>query len=257
MDQDPPESTKADGVKRFLPLKVGISDVANIDFYYIDFKPPSGETPETMFKKIRLAFPEFAAGKGAVKEFAFGPYRGSLDANDKFLKANTELWNKTEPLGALMTFLLGTKYPHSARLFAGDYQAAPGSVGLFEKAGDVQVTCASPTDFIFTTVDTKVGKVHPVAGNRGFGIQPNPDGTFRFYSMAADRQSDSFPVRLAGWTGDDVFCQGHDFWILFYSNMKSFLKTKNSAVLTNHGPVKYPFDENGNHPALDCTTSQK
>jgi hypothetical protein len=203
---------------------------------------------------IRLHFPDFAAG--TANEFAFGPYRSSLEPTDRLLAKYTKIWESDDPSGALMTFNLDTIFP-SAVLGAIGYRAPPGRV-LFarEKAGDVQVICASETDFVFATVETDNGGVHPVAGNRAFGLKDLGNGSFRFYSKAADRESDEKTNLVTDLITAGVLCQGHKFWISFYSAMKTYLNekgmpAKSDAHLDNHGPVPYPFQA-GNQPKLIC-----
>ena len=93
--------------------------------------------------------------------------------------------------------------------------------------GDVQATCASDTDFIFSTVDAEKDDEHPVSGNRGFGLKDNLDGTWSFYSMGADRLTDDLinKVRIPQLSnrGKDVFELGEDFWISFYGELSKKL----------------------------------
>jgi hypothetical protein len=237
---------KTPGFVRFLPIEGGKND-GNIDFYYIDFVPRAGQTPKSAFKEIRLHFSDFAAG--TANEYAFGPYRSTLDSNDEVLQANKNKWELDDPTGALMTFNLDTPFPESFLYF---YKAQPGRVTIMEKAGDVRVICASETDFVFATVETEVGRTHPVAGNRAFGLKDMGNGTFRFYSKAADRESDSAPNHIT----PGIFCKGHKFWISFYAAMRTYLNrsgmpAKEDANLENHGPVPYPF-HSGDQPKLKC-----
>lgn len=237
---------KANGVKNFLPL--GTRDGrANIDFYYVTFQRPPGMTPKAFFREIRLQFAVFAKGKSG--NFAFGPYEASKEANDAVRAINDALWKSESPKGALMTFNLGGLFPSSSR--------RTGIVGIFEKAGDVQVICSSDLDFVFSTVETVKGGMHPVAGFRGFGLLVNPgDLTWTFYSKAVDRSSGTLwnlPAYQVHF--DALFCLGHDFWVGFFGQLHRFLETRNAKVgksgLDNHGPVKFPFD-NGPYPRLDC-----
>jgi hypothetical protein len=246
-----PSTTPAKGVIRFEPVTSGKGDV-NIDFLYVSFSPPNGMTLATFFKIIRLRFPLFAAGK--THRFGFGPYDESGALNDSVGQANLRKWESDNPLGALMSFNLDTLWPSSVIPGAG----APGNGRwITEKAGDVQVTCASTTDFIFSTVESDYGGMHPVAGNRGFGLMSSADGqTWTFYSKAVDRDSGSkmnLPLLLPG--QDSVFCKGQSFWIDFFSEIRNYLKGRGLKVktwsLANHGPVAYPFPS-GQQPAAKC-----
>jgi len=51
---------------------------------------------------------------------------------------------------------------------------------------------------------------HPVSGNRQFGISPNSDGTYEFYSQAADRG------KLAGILKPIAFMTANDMEEIFY-----------------------------------------
>jgi hypothetical protein len=147
----------------------------------------------------------------------------------------------------LMSFELDTQYPNPQTWVA----LGKNVLQFVHPRGDVQVTCHSDTDFIFSTVETEKGWTHPVAGNRGFGIQDMNDGTWMFYSKAVDRASDSvFNKKVFG--GKGVFCYGHLFWLQFYSNMKDYL-AKNKIQFRkfsseNHGTVFYPFRPDGAAP---------
>lgn len=243
----------ARGVERFLTLDTGRGP-ANIDFYHITFTAPAGKTVPEFFKMIRIAFPEFVEGKSRL--YAFGPYDESTRPDDPVGRANLAKWKSDNPQGALMSFNLGSLRPSATRFLG---PAHPGrGVGITEEAGDVQVICASPTDFIFATVFTKEGYWHPVAGYRAFGLKSDPNGqTWTFYSKAVDRDS-GYPANamVRSWyNGNGVFCLGHIFWISFFGEIRSFLQARGLKVtepnLTNHGPVPYPFPS-GSQPALKC-----
>jgi hypothetical protein len=175
-----------------------------------------------MFLELRLHFKEFAEAKTGY--YSFGPYKTS-DAE----KANEKLWASKNPKGALMSFNLDTRF---ANAFFRN-----GTYLIYEKFGDVQVTCATETDIVFSTVETKKGGTHPVNGNRGFGLKDSGDGTMTFYSKAADRESD-FKMN---WSAD-VFAKGQEFWEVFYDAMVEYLNGQNLKAkkhLDNHQVVKY------------------
>jgi hypothetical protein len=247
--------TMAPGVKRFLPFGGGVGDVMNIDFYYIKFAPAPGKSLQQVFKDLRLHFGQFARGK--TGDFDFGPYssiRPWEPGTDPNLKRNETLWKSDNPMGALMSFDLDTLWPST---FIG------GATALVKSQdGDLQVTCATPTDFVFSTVDTVRGGPHPVAGNRGFGLKDNGDGTWMFYSKAADRESDLTLngaahilhwVRLSG----SIFCLGHKFWMGFFPAMSEYLGAKGMPTKeffsTNHGPTAWPFKPGPQTPAISCS----
>lgn len=242
------QQDRAPGVVRFLP-HVGGEGPANIDFYFVTFQAPTGVRPEEFFRTIRGSFSSFARGKTA--QFAFGPYDESEDANDPVRARNTALWDSSAPLGALMSFNLDSIWPLAGHL--GTAQSGSGRLPLIEKAGDVQVVCATPTDFVFATVETEEGDMHPVAGYRGFGLRDDGNGIWTFYSKALDRDSGTWHNDMPG--VGDIFCNGHIFWISFFAEFRAFLRARGLGVVTwrlsNHGPVPYPFQQ-GQQPVSRC-----
>lgn len=226
---------EAKHVKRFLPPDSGIGDVVNMDFYYVTFKSPSGKSLGDAFKAIRLHFPEFA--RGSTGEYDFKAYGTTLDLSG-YAKENQKKWESTTLVGALMTFKLDTAYPRPTSFG----QVLKRRIMFIDPWGSVQATCGSDTDFIFSTVDIENGWIHPVAGNRGFGIRDAGNGNWMFYSKAVDRESDN-PLNYLG--AKTVFCYGHLFWLNFYSNMKDYLNRNGMPVqhvgTTNRGTMWWPF----------------
>jgi hypothetical protein len=251
----PPTSTirKAPGVVRFLNIEGGRGTVVNVDFYYVTFTPASGADLNATFLDLRLHFSKFA--EGSDKYFGFGPYQSNSKDSDHLGASNATLWASDKPFGALMSFNLDTLFPfpyiHGAALVLG------------EAHGDVQVTCSSPTNFTFSTVESKSGGVHPVAGNRGFGLKANEDGTWMFYSKATDRESDSklnvVPRTLTMAHQDNIFCRGHAFWLRFYSSLQTYLGNSGSTNIHffsgNRGTVAYPLNFGAPVPVQEtCST---
>jgi hypothetical protein len=242
-------ATPAPGVTQFLfPIRDGTPEV-NIDFYYVRFNSPQNTTLEELFKDLRFHFNTFAEGN--TKDFGFGPYPASKDPNDPVKQSNDALWKKDIPLKALMRFQLDTLWP------ATGFSANAAVRYVMHKAGDLQVTCATKTDFVFSTVESETGWSHPVAGNRGFGLMDNGDGTWMFYSKAVDRKTFSGANLAARFIQKDVFCLGHKFWLLFYSDMKTYLEGKRMRVREiwtgNHGPVPFPFQMGSQTPTKECS----
>lgn len=250
----------ANGVVRFLPFTGNdVEGPANIDFYYVKFTVPKNVDRAKFFRIIRLSFPVFASGTD--NRFAFGEYEASNDIKDPVRTNNIKLWESEDPKGALMTFNLDTLAPMSAFL----KPALPGTgrvsiivpkVGQYfiEKAGDVQVVCATPNDFVFATVESKLGGMHPVAGFRGFGLVADPGGaTWTFFMKAVDRDSGS---KMNKFAMGDVFCLGHEFWKSFFDQFERFVERKGLKVmersLYNHGPAPYPLKDGTQSPALTC-----
>jgi hypothetical protein len=252
----PPIDVKlAHGVKRLLRLSNGKD--ANIDYYFVRFAQPPGKSINAVFKDLRLNFPLFAKADGTrytdFKPYPFanttvythsGPQTFNKSEDDKDRATNTKLWESDVPTGALMSFALGTGFINSFLRTAAAYFKV--------KLGDLQVTCASTTQFMFSTVESERGGIHPVAGNRGFGIKDNNDGTWTFYSKATDQVSDFGGNVIPG-----VFCKGHNFWLGFYPAMMRYLNANKMHVqeffVGNHGPAPYPLQPGTTSPVLDCT----
>ncbi|SAL33384.1 hypothetical protein AWB70_02213 [Caballeronia cordobensis] len=234
---------KARQVKRFLPPDSGVGDVVNVDFYYVVFKKPLNKSLVETFKNIRLHFDEFA--RGSTGDYDFKPYGTLIDVS-KYGEENRKQWQSDNPIGALMTFKLDTHYPNPVN----NLQKAVKRIEIVNPWGSVQVTCATKTDFIFSTVEIATGWKHSVAGSRGFGIRDAENGNWMFYSKAFDRESDAWQNRIAG---KGVFCYGHLFWLNFYSNMKDFLNKNGMPVQrvasTNHGTAWWPLRPNDPPPA--------
>jgi hypothetical protein len=237
------------GVVRFLPLIASDTKAVNIDFYYIKFTRPRTGTPEALFKELRLNYNAFA--EGSAKDFGFEPYAGSNDSSDPIRKKNAALWQQDVPLKAVMSFKLDTPLP------ATKFSANRLVRAIIHKRGDLQVTCATRTDFVFSTQESQQGGSHPVSGNRGFGLVDNGDGTWMFYSKAVDRRTGMIENSIGEKVfRQDVFCLGHKFWLLFYSDMRGYLETKGIKVqeiwTNNHGPVPFPFGSGAQPANLEC-----
>jgi len=228
--------TKAGGVTNFLPIKGGIRDRINLDYYEMTFNAPAKyPTPAKFFQFLRGIFPVLARDQS--QDYDFRPYRVSTDEMDLTSKRYQEIWDQAVPAGALMSFQL-----HVVTFGK--------SVGMSPKFvnGDVQATCATDTDFVFSTVETQEDGKHPVSGNRGFGLRANQDGTWTFYSMGADRESDFLPNKLnfsKHMDGKDTFQEGVAFWHSFYGQMTKVLEARGTAPRPLfENSCRYRFDPN-------------
>lgn len=204
----------------------------NLDFYAYTFKKHPSRTIQDVFQRTRRHFDSYARGSSRDSDKYFRPYRTSTGA-DSEQQQNARLWASPQPLGALMTFVLKSYQPQPVFVL----KATLGGLGFVLKQGDVLTTCAKDLDFIFTTAHTKKGEWHPVSGNRGFGMKDNGDGTWTFYSMAADRRSPWVGGRLAEASAhvrnashpfesnkpdaaEELYLKGHEFWMMFFGAMK-------------------------------------
>lgn len=209
-----PPKKPADGVISIQTIDRGTGDKINLDYYALTFTPPPGTTLSSMFLTIRRGFPEIVNATG---ENDFKPY--AVKRGDSISRRNAKLWRQQDLKNATMTFVLKQHRPALAM------RATLGPT-LVIKHGDVQVGCYSNTDFIFMTLNSKSGFRHPVAGNRGFALKDNGDGSWTFYSMGADRESGWGGAVLAkakNLSSDGVFIEGHTFWLNFYPSLRRFL----------------------------------
>ncbi len=226
-DHSPPDSEKKPGVTAFQRVADGRGDKINLDFYSTTFAKPANRTLEAVFKDLRQHFQEFA--QGPSRKYDFFPYPND-DPDNPNSKPNFALWTADSPLGVVMRF-------HLINLPGLSVSSKSQYYFFTVKTGDVQCTCATTHDFIFTTLETKEGKKHPVAGNRGFGLKDNGDGTWTFYTKGADRESAYFGNSLLSSEGSivhnvvpTVFDEGHKFWLYFFDNLHSYLNAQGMKV---------------------------
>lgn len=224
------------GVIRLQPIASGYGDKINLDFYSITFRKPPTRSLSEVFRDIRRHFNSFAHEGETVyeepAEFSVVPYRNSSSPDDQVSMRNNSLWGSEDPKGAVMSFVLSSYTPAFSMV-----SATVRGITLVKKKGDVVATCATATDFIFSTVKTEKDGYHPVNGNRGFGIKDNQDGTWTFYTMGADREAmtdlgieyvGNHVLHLGLVQGipsgpDAVFQAGHIFWLHFFSNLMGYL----------------------------------
>lgn len=259
-----PADVKADGVKAIQTIAAAYGDKINLDFYAITFKKPSGRALDAIFKDLRMRFATFAHhGPTLYSEASqtyFLAYRGSSSSNDALQMHNNKLWQSSNPKGAVMSFVLAHYAP------ALIVPATLTGVRVVQEQGDVLVTCASSTDFIFSTVTTVKDGYHPVSGNRGFGLRDNGNGTLTFYTKGADREcrmesgleyggnvllrrgvkSPEIEGSPTKQNPDAVFEAGHNFWLEFFGNLIDYLDnsgmTANSAAfIKNTHRYDYPL----------------
>lgn len=223
IDYVPPDTSKAKDVIKFLWLdKDGQGQYINLDYYALTFKKHPTKSLEVFFLEMRQNFAFFTAGP--AKKYAFRAYQSSNAENDSLRLDNEKRWRSIDHKGALMSFRLNDPFINFVNIPA---EHAPVITGV-QKYGDVQSTCVSSTDFIFSTVQSEESGLHPVAGNRGFGIKDNGNGTWTFYSKAADRLSNYQMNKVMRTV---TFEQGKKFWSFFYSNMKDYLNNQGLSVI--------------------------
>lgn len=254
-------------VKSVLTIDSGRGDKINLDFYSVTFSKNSSKTLATVFREIRQHFSSFAHPGATTSENAmetyFKPYQASAAQDDAVRRRNKDLWDSPDPKGAVMSFTLASYTPALA------LKNTLRGFRIVQEQGDVVVTCATDTDFVFSTVNTINGGYHPVSGNRGFGIKDNGNGTWTFYSKGADRETRVLPISgLDSYFGntqlkrgarnppiegsvlqpnqDAVFQAGHLFWLEFFPNLMEYLdregmKVEGNSFIRNSNRYSYPL----------------
>jgi len=240
-----------EGVVRVQTIPNGFGDKINLDFYSITFRKDPTRSLSVVFRDIRRHFNSFTHDAETFYEESadtyFLPYRASPSADDLSSKRNKMVWESEDPKGAVMSFVLKSYTPALA------LAATTHGIRIVQEQGDVVATCATQTDFIFTTVYTLKDTYHPVSGHRGFGIRDNGDGTWTFYSKGADRETkmesgaeyfgnialrhgamnpeiEGSPLKE---NPDAVFQVGHKFWLHFFSNLEGYLDQRGMTVNYN------------------------
>jgi hypothetical protein len=254
-----------EGVVRVQEIPDGMGPI-NLDFYSITFKKHPTKSLSDEFLDLRAHFNIFAhRGAGPYEQESatyFLPYRGSGSVTDALGARNKSLWESSEPTGAVMSFVLDNHTPALA------FAATLKGIKIVLEQGDVVVTCATPLQFIFSTVYTRADGFHPVNGNRGFGIRDNGDGTWTFSTMGADRETKvataelenghkvdqqyfgnialqlGFPDRGIPPGADALFVAGDKFWREFFSNLEDYLD--HAGLTVNPGSFirntnRYPY----------------
>jgi len=222
----------------------------NLDYYEVTFQKK--DSAANTFKMIRSQFGYLAHSEEGLYETEsdkyFHPYQASTDPNDPVFARNQKLWLSNDPTGALMSFILASTNPPA-------FSVTFKGVRAVMEQGDVLVTCATSTDFIFSTMKTVNGGFHPVNGNRGFGIRDNGNNTLTFYTKGADRLPVAATVTdengvaknvgylgnfilesgvMPGYSGPDaVFQAGHQFWLEFFGNLTDLLRKRGATVVNN------------------------
>jgi hypothetical protein len=203
-------------------------DKINLDFFALTFAKHPSLTVQEYFVKLRKAYGVFARGNLGDPFQSDPPVQFFL----AYRPSDKALWETSQPKGALMSFVLYSHPPTFA------LRATLTGIQPVLEQGDVVATCATDTDFIFSTVRTKRDGYHPVSGNRGFGLRDNGDGTWTFYCKGADRltKMDSGMIYLGNRLAqlqqlalgneagpDTVFRLGYEFWVHFFDAMADYV----------------------------------
>lgn len=128
-----------------------------------------------------------------------------------------QIWSSTNPLGAII------------------------HIDIPLPAGDGSVVCSETNNnhWIFTTIKVPYGPfqsqdgIHPVSGNREFGLTQNPNGTYTFYTRGVDRMTDKIES-IIGQNGNILLGSPFDKPDLLWNSLKTkifnFVQNNNGSV---------------------------
>ncbi|MDQ3935519.1 MAG: hypothetical protein M3340_12905 [Actinomycetota bacterium] len=182
------------------PVVRDTSNVLNVDL--LNFRPPADVQREFLAdREVNGAFHRIENGRGPVNADFYGVVIERMPTVDGRQMTPAELlthirtnfndfldhdyatfhphneaaagrWTSSDPTNAVMTF-----------------DMAPSIVNLWTGMDDAAVvaTQSGPLSWTFTTVSARGDWDHPVSGHRQFGIEPQPDGRFVFYTRGIDR----------------------------------------------------------------------
>lgn len=157
----------------------GNSPTVNLDRHSVtiqnlpDLNGDGFSTSEELFDDIRKNFPNYANGQTTV-EIAGPDYDVSWTWN--FFGNDINLWESENPVTTILNIDVTTAYFWN----------------IIDDATVINSSYDSGCCWVFSTIKTPqftepYDGSHPVSGNRQFGLINNGDGTYEFYTKAADR----------------------------------------------------------------------
>lgn len=177
----------------------------NIDFFSVTIDS-KGDNASSLFKTI---YSNLNSIVFSGSSYSVSPY----DTN------NASKWNSNAPKGAIMTFTLA-EIPHVMPL----------------ERGSVVLSCITDIDFIFSTVVTEKDGLHPVAGNRAFGVRDNGNGSLTIYTKAADRIVNAGIFGQLPESGRElIFNNGRQVWLRLLDNISAKYSDRNPRGRTEFG----------------------
>ncbi len=155
-------------------------------------------TPQELLNYFRKNFNTFIDNSIAT----FSPYADAVVDDNA-------LWNSDNPLGAM----LHLKMLNDGTVIVSDYQ--------------ISNLNTLNNHFTVTTMCTPLDGLHPVSGNRSWGIQPDINGGYTFYVQGVDRITTSF-IQLLDDVGSLFGPNGMDMadklWRSLQDGMIKFIK---------------------------------
>lgn len=126
------------------------------------------------------------------------------------------------------TYLSGTVHVDDALKFNSSYENSLGALihihiplqgsgltndGTVVESGYLRESVNNRHWFMFSTMKTPLDGEHPVAGNRKFGIFPDPNGGYCFYTMGVDRLQDAtISLDFTNTSSSVGFTEGDALW---------------------------------------------
>lgn len=202
----------ADSRFQIQPLDFAAGRMVNCDFFPIHINPMpiiNGHelTPLELLEHFRKNMDNFVDTR--IAEFA--PYvDNGLD--------DTPLWNQhqEDAIGALVSINM----LNDGTVVLGNYNTNPSSY-----------------HFTFSTLVTPLDGFHPVSGNRRFGIAPDPNGGYIFYTLGVDRVSTPGFAVLGFLLGPRAgfptpFEAADNLWRSLQSKMKQFVNNNGGSAVS-------------------------
>ncbi|HET8573698.1 MAG TPA: hypothetical protein VFL76_07490 [Edaphocola sp.] len=152
--------------------------VVNCDYFPVHITQlPKNSNNQTMTPLEYLEYFRqnitYIAGLGGGGGFAGTNFESYYDSNVNFFDSKfTE--NYGSSLGALVHIIIGPAQDN----------------GTIVESGYQTTSSSNQYWFMFTTMYSPLDAAHPVAGNRRFGIKPDPNGGYTLYIMGVDRTND-------------------------------------------------------------------
>jgi hypothetical protein len=130
----------------------------------------------------------------------------------------SQIWNSSNPLGAII------------------------HIDIPQPAGDASVICSvsDSNHWVFTTIEVPYGifqgqdGIHPVSGNREFGLIQNSNGTYTFYTRGVDRMTDGFESSAAenSTIFVDPFANPDKLWNSLKTKVANFVQNNGGSSVT-------------------------
>ncbi|GAL85782.1 Rhs family-like protein [Sporocytophaga myxococcoides] len=186
------------------PIEEAYGNQLNLDYYSVSItKLPTGTSPEQLYEYIRQNFAQFKTGSGTN----FTAYDSDEGAK----------WKSKDAIGSVMTFEIP--------LFGDGGPFTPNLDELSVIATDVK-----PNYWVFSPVFTLQDLGHPVCGNRQFGLIPNQNQGYTFFTRGADRP----------WGGPDalldnalVFPGAERLWPQVMANVVKYVNDNGGQATVN------------------------